>query len=110
MLATPRRLLSRCSMRSNRRCASSRSIAHWLSINSSSDHPSKGGSSKRPDPPLSRPTGRGLPQRRLTRRVVTNRPTPHLPLGSAPADTQRVKESPGGEAGAFQGDVHEETI
>ena len=27
---------------------------------------------------------------------------------SMPADTQRVKESPGGEAGAFQGDVHEE--
>jgi hypothetical protein len=40
---------------------------------------------------------------------MTNRPTPHLPPGSVPADAQRDKESPGGEAGAFQGDIHEET-
>jgi len=40
-------------------------------------------------------TGRDLPQRGLAGRVVTNRPTPHLPPGSVPADTQRVKESPG---------------
>jgi hypothetical protein len=31
---------------------------------------------------------------------MTNSPTPHLPPGSVPADTQRVKESPG-RAGAL---------
>jgi hypothetical protein len=29
-------------------------------------------------------------------------PTPHLPPGSVPADALSVKESPGGEAGAFK--------
>jgi hypothetical protein len=45
--------------------------------------------------------GPGLAQPSLAGRVVTNRPTPHLPPGSAPADTQRVKESPG-RAGALR--------
>jgi len=34
---------------------------------------------------------------------MTNPPTPHLPPGSAaPANTQEMKEGPGGEAGAFK--------
>jgi hypothetical protein len=34
---------------------------------------------------------------------LAGRPTPHLPPGSAaPADTQEMKEGPGGEAGAFK--------
>jgi hypothetical protein len=44
-----------------------------------------------------------LSLRGLAGRVVTNRLTPHFPLGSAaPADTHEMKEGPGGEAGAFK--------
>jgi hypothetical protein len=53
----------------------------------------------RPGPPRAA-TGRDLSQGTSRRRLVTNRPKPHLPPGSVPADRQSVKESPGGEAGA----------
>jgi hypothetical protein len=38
--------------------------------------------------------GPGLAQLGLAGRVVTNRPTPHLPPGSVPPDTQRVQRKP----------------
>jgi hypothetical protein len=42
-------------------------------------------------------------RRTSRRRVMTKRPTPHLPPGSAaPADTQEMKEGSAGEAGAFK--------
>jgi hypothetical protein len=48
---------------------------------------------KRPDPPRDT-TGRDLPRRTGLGRVMTNQ-RGGLPPGSAPADTQRVEESPG---------------